>query len=243
MVARQHQLVEGRDDDAGGDGFADGPRRVVAAAPPERQERRIEVGVGLFGESLDSPHHLVGRLEVAVDSAAPAGFVAAFQSPVAHWPEQDDFPEATFLEVGWGDRDYYQDPDPGVGKLLKAGLWPTKSVLHVVGFSRRVTAYFPRSEIIRIDVPEAGVDSLAAYIHDAYARDDEGRPFALGPGLYGESRFYAGRQRYHVFKNCNTWAARALRAAGVRVRPAEILTADDLLAQARPFGETIQSAE
>ncbi len=162
---------------------------------------------------------------------------------VAHWPEQDDFPEATFLEVGWGDRDYYQDPDPGVGKLLKAGLWPTKSVLHVVGFSRRVTAYFPRSEIIRIDVPEAGVDSLAAYIHDAYARDDEGRPFALGPGLYGESRFYAGRQRYHVFKNCNTWAARALRAAGVRVRPAEILTADDLLAQARPFGETIQSAE
>ncbi len=161
----------------------------------------------------------------------------------AHWPEQDDFPEATVLEVGWGDRDYYQDPDPGVGKLLKAGLWPTKSVLHVVGFSRRVTAYFPRSEIIRIDVPEAGVDSLAAYIHDAYARDDEGRPFALGPGLYGESRFYAGRQRYHVFKNCNTWAARALRAAGVRVRPAEILTADDLLAQARPFGETIQEEE
>ena len=161
----------------------------------------------------------------------------------AHWPEQEDFPDATFLEVGWGDRDYYQDPDPGVGKLLKAGLWPTKSVLHIVGFSRRVTAYFPRSEIIRIDVPEAGVDALAAYIHDAYARDDEGRPLALGPGLYGESRFYAGRQRYHVFKNCNTWAARALRAAGVRVRPAEILTADDLLAQARPFGETIQNAE
>ena len=161
----------------------------------------------------------------------------------AHWPEQDDFPEAIFLEVGWGDRDFYQDPDPGVGKLLKASLWPTKSVLHVVGFSRRVTAYFPRSEIIRIDVPEAGVDSLAAYIHHAYARDDEGRPLALGPGLYGESRFYAGHGRYHVFKNCNTWAARALRAAGVRVRPAEILTADDLLAQARPFGETIQEAE
>ena len=165
------------------------------------------------------------------------------EATAVHWPEQDDFPEATFLEVGWGDRDFYQDPDPGVGTLLKAGLWPTKSVLHVVGFSRRVTAYFPRSEIIRIDVPEAGVDALAAYIHHAYARDDEGRPLPLGPGLYGESRFYAGHGRYHVFKNCNTWAARALRAAGVRVRPAEILTANDLLAQARPFGETIQEAE
>ena len=165
------------------------------------------------------------------------------EATAAHWPEQDDFPDATFLEVGWGDRDYYQDPDPGVGTLLKAGLWPTKSVLHIVGFRRSVTAYFPRSEIIRIDVSEAGVDSLAAYIHDTYARDDEGRAVALGPGLYGESRFYAGRQRYHIFKNCNTWAARALRAAGVPVRPSEILTAADLLKQARPFGETIQDAE
>ena len=164
-------------------------------------------------------------------------------STAAHWPEQADFPDAVFLEVGWGDRDYYQDPDPDVGKLLKAGLWPTKSVLHIVGFRRPVTAYFPRSEIIRLDVPEAGIDALAAYVHDAYARDDAGNVIALGPGLYGESRFYAGRQRYHVFKNCNTWAARALRAAGVRVRPAEILTADDLLRQARPYGETIQEEE
>ena len=161
----------------------------------------------------------------------------------AQWPEQDDFPEATFLEVGWGDRDFYQDPDPSVGKMLKAGLWPTPSVLHVVSFRGKVTAYFLASEVIRLDLPEAGVDSLAAYIHRAYARDEAGRPLPLGPGLYGESQFYKGRERYHLRKNCNTWVARALRTAGVPVRPATVLTAGDLLRQVRRFGDVIQQAK
>jgi uncharacterized protein (TIGR02117 family) len=161
----------------------------------------------------------------------------------AHWPEQAAFPYATSLEVGWGDRDFYQDPNPGVGREIKAALWPTRSVLHVVGFSRPVTAYFPHSEIVRLDLTRTAVDSLAAYVHAAYARGEEGRPFPLGPGLYGESRFYAARERYYFFKNCNRWTARALRVAGLPLYPSEVLTTGDLFKQARPFGETIQHAD
>lgn len=161
----------------------------------------------------------------------------------ALWPEQAAFPYATFLEVGWGDRDFYQDPDPGADREIKAALWPTRSVLHVVGFSRPVTAYFLHSEIVRLDLTRAAVDSLAAYVHAAYARDEEGRPLPLGLGLYGESRFYAARERYHLFKNCNRWAARALRAAGLPLYPSEVLTTGDLFKQARPFGQTIQQAD
>lgn len=194
------------------------------------------------------PHRPVSVVEVEpvylVGHGWHAGIVLRRTDATAvWWPEQDDFPDATFLEVGWGDRDFYQDPDPSLADRLKGAFWPTKSVLHIVGFRRPVTAYFPASEVIRIDLPKAGVDSLAAFIHAAYVRDEEGQPIVLGPGLYGESRFYAARERYHIFKNCNTWAARALREAGVPLRPAEILTADDLLKQVRPFGETIQNAE
>ena len=193
------------------------------------------------------PHRPVSVVDVEPVYLVGQGWHAGIvirrtDATAAWWPEQDDFPDATFLEVGWGDRVFYQNPDPGVGKMLKAGLWPTRSVLHVVGFRPPVTDYFPASEVIRIDLPQAGVDSLAAFIHAAYARDEAGQPIALGPGLYGESRFYAGRERYHVFKNCNTWAARALRAAGVPLRPAEVLTAGDLLKQVRPFGRIIQQA-
>ena len=34
-------------------------------------------------------------------------------------PEVRDFPDAEYLEIGWGDRDYYQVPDPGLGLALK----------------------------------------------------------------------------------------------------------------------------
>ena len=191
------------------------------------------------------PHGTASAQEVAVAYLVNHGrhvglVVPRTDATAAYWPEQDDFPEAVFLEVGWGERAYYQDPDPGLGTALKGALVPTPSVLHIVGFERPVEAYFRGMEIILLDLSRAGADSLAAFIHAAYARDDEGRALVLGPGLYGESRFYAGRERYHVFRNCNRWAARALRAAGLGVRPSEVLTAGDLCRQARPLGVVIQ---
>ena len=45
------------------------------------------------------------------------------------WPEKDDFPEALYLEVGWGDRDFYQTPRAGLGILLQAALKSPASVL------------------------------------------------------------------------------------------------------------------
>src|SRR5262244_2054656 len=49
------------------------------------------------------------------------------------WPEKDDFPEALYLEVGWGDRDFYQTPRAGLGILLQAALKSPASVLFVIG--------------------------------------------------------------------------------------------------------------
>lgn len=186
------------------------------------------------GDGADHPVYLVGH-------GWHAGLVlerAAVSS--ALWPEQADFPDAVYLEVGWGDSAYYRAPNPGLGVALRAALTPTSSIMHVVGFEQEVTEYFPRSEIIRVHVSPAGLDSLAAYIHQSYARDSTGQAVPLGPGLYGTSRFYAGRARYHLFHNCNAWTARALRAAGCPIRPARILTAADLLTQVRRFGEVIQ---
>lgn len=152
-------------------------------------------------------------------------------------PERDDFPAARYLEIGWGDRDYYMTPDPSFGILLKAGLWPTDSVLHVVGFSETVTRYFPRSEIIRIDLGRAGFEQLCRHLDARFARQGEVR---LGPGLYGDSRFYLSRDTYHLFNTCNVWMARALREAGCPIIPAFNITVDDLLTNAMEFGTVIQ---
>lgn len=162
--------------------------------------------------------------------------------PDAVWPEQQDFPEAAYLEVGWGDARFYQAPEPGLGTTLRAGLWPTPSVLHVVGFRRPVEQYFSHSEVVRIVVSEEALEGVATYIHGAYAQDEAGNPVVLGSGLYGESRFYQANERYHAFNNCNVWVARALKRAGCSIG-GQPLTVKKLMAQVRACGEVIQGPE
>lgn len=156
------------------------------------------------------------------------------------WPEVEEFPDANYLEVGWGDAGYYPHPDPGLWRAIRAALWPTPSVLHVVGFREPVREFFPWSEIIRINVSPAGLDSLVAYIRSFYARDEQGETETVAPSLYGKGLFYRAEGSYHLFNNSNTWAARALRAAGKRVSVCRSLTSGGVLRQARAIGETIQ---
>lgn len=149
------------------------------------------------------------------------------------WPEQRDFPDAEYLEVGWGDRDYYQAREPGLGTTLKAALWPTRSVLHVVGVRGALAANFPHSEIVRLPASRAALVQLVEFIDAAHDRPDEAPLASLGPGLYGDSRYYPARGRFHLLNNCNRWTARALRAAGYDI--GEAITAGGLFAELRRY--------
>ena len=68
-------------------------------------------------------------------------------------PERRDFPEAEYLEFGWGDWDFYQARGFNLGYAFKALLFPSKSVLHVVGFGGPVAGYAPYREIIEFNPP------------------------------------------------------------------------------------------
>lgn len=56
--------------------------------------------------------------------------------PRGAWPEHDGFPGARFLEVGWGDRAFYQSPDAGIALALEASFASGGSVLQVTGLDR-----------------------------------------------------------------------------------------------------------
>ncbi len=185
--------------------------------------------------------HQPGRTVYLVSHGWHAGIVIRRADiETAVWPQHNDFPGVQYLEVGWGDKDYYMTPDPHPGITLKAGLFPTASVLHIVGFSGEVTRYFPRSEVIRLDLSEAGFQQLCRYIANSYSRDEAGHTQPLGPSLYGSGRFYLSRESYHAFNTCNVWTARALRAAGCPITPAFTLTVETLMHNAVKCGRVIQ---
>lgn len=150
--------------------------------------------------------------------------------PAEVWPERDDFPGAEYLEVGWGDRDFYRAPSGTLWLGLKAAFWANDSVLHVAAFWAPPAVYFAGRDVAEIGLSNRGFRALVAFIADAHARTGEGRAMPLGPGRYGQSRFYVGRERY-VLTTCNVWTARALRASGFPITPFWAVTAANVMLQ------------
>ncbi len=158
------------------------------------------------------------------------------------WPNHKNFADAEYLEIGWGDQDFYQTPSPGLGIALKAILLPTPSVLHIVAFSNSVASYFPHSRIITVRLSDSGFQHLIAYIAASFDKDSAGNAVPLGAGLYGVSQFYRSRDTYHLFRTCNIWTAKALYTAGCPVSPFYAMTEDSLMNQALSFGMPIQES-
>ncbi|HEY1370997.1 MAG TPA: DUF2459 domain-containing protein [Candidatus Binatia bacterium] len=144
--------------------------------------------------------------------------------------EAADFPSAESLEFGWGDWDYYQATDAGPGLATRAAFFSRASALHVVGFNGAARDYFPDSEVYELTVSEEGFRNLIRFISDTFMRESGEKP---RPGLYPDSRFYPARGRFHLFRNCNTWVAEALRAAGLPVVSRRVVTAGNLSSQVK----------
>jgi uncharacterized protein (TIGR02117 family) len=155
-------------------------------------------------------------------------------------PEVVDFPDADYLEFGWGDREYYEGKR-GAWVVLKAALWPRPGALHVASCSGSVVTCFPYSRIISLDLPDSALRRLSERLGGSFSRDGRPKAAPLGPGLYGESRFYPSRDKFYVLRTCNVWTAGLLRAAGYPIRPASSLTVNALMKQLQPYGILLQA--
>lgn len=172
-----------------------------------------------------------------VDHGKHAGLVIRLSDiPPELIPEKADFPGADYLEVGWGEADYYVATEPGLWLTLKAALWPTPSVLHVVGVHGSPADFFAGLKMVRIDLDRRSLERLIRYVHTAFARDRARRARPLRPGLYGESWFYPARGKFHLFHTCNDWIAEGLRQAGLRMGAINPFTSSQLIANVRRLG-------
>jgi uncharacterized protein (TIGR02117 family) len=157
------------------------------------------------------------------------------------WPERADFPGARFLEVAWGDRDFYVAPRGTSGLAVRAALLSRGSVLHVVGFREPVSVAFPAQEVIAVTLSRRGFAELARFVDATHDRGGASRGARLAPGLYGDGGFYPARGRYSLLNTCNTWIATALREAGAPITPQWAATAGGVLRQVRSFGRVVPS--
>ena len=182
-----------------------------------------------------------GKIIYLVIHNGHSGIVVKQQDiPKALWPEKSDFPNDVFIEVGWGDREYYMAKKATSGLALKAAFLPTSGVLHVAGVSKRVEAFFPDNKVIEFMVTAEGIHRLCRYIHNSYRRDKNHNSFYLGKGKYEYSKFYLAKGTFSLLNTCNTWSGRALKHAGIPINTFLLITVDVLQNEAAKYGRVIQ---
>lgn len=163
--------------------------------------------------------------------------------PAGVLPEAIDFTGSRFLEFSWGDKDYFTDPDAGVWTALKAAFWSSGSVLHLVGFTGNIEAFYRDAEITELRLSASAFARLVDYFAHSFARSPAQRRAPASPGLYAFSRFYPSTDQFSLMKTCNTWVAAALQFAGLPVSPGLVLTAAQLGRQIDPFKTDQQSQD
>lgn len=183
--------------------------------------------------SLYPPEHSHNSFEIYVVSHGwHTGIVLRHADvPPERWPQLADFPQAKYIEVGWGDAGFYQAEQITLGLVLKAILWPTSTVLHVVGLAASPIISFPHSQVIPLQISAAGLSQLVHFIENSYAYDEHHHWQLIGEGIYGDSRFYRARGHYHLFHTCNHWTAAAIRSTGFPISHFYAFTAGNVMYQ------------
>lgn len=139
------------------------------------------------------------------------------------------FPDCDYYEVGWGDAGFYQAEKITVKITLNAIFLPSETVVHLVGIQGNPIEYFSTSKVDVVSLSDEGLKSLCAFLESSFERDKDDTLKMLGPGLYGDSQFYEGEGKYHLFNGCNKWTAKALYSGGVDIEPVFKITSASVM--------------
>jgi len=143
------------------------------------------------------------------------------------------FPDAKYLEVGWGDAGFYQADKITACLAIKALFWPTPTVVHVVGMNDEPERYFPNSEVLKVQVSSKGMDHLMRFLKSSFQTTANGEVIRMRHGLYGDSQFYQGTGDYHLFNGCNKWTSKALYSSGFDIHPLFKLSSFSVMSEVR----------
>lgn len=154
------------------------------------------------------PIHYDFLLPLDAQTRARFGFLQASGLPVSHL-------NARWLMVGWGAHGFYTTeryqeltPTP----LLKAA-FGDRSVLRAEIFGPLANL----SDLPRLQFDDAEYEAFLLAIADSFEHPERAPVPSLDvPGFTPGDRFYAAKGQFHLFRTCNTWVSRMIRASGRR---------------------------
>ena len=124
---------------------------------------------------------------------------------------------ATHIAFGWGDRGFFLNTqswdDLKFSTAARALFFPSQSVMHI-DYSQ--PSYY--ADKVGIKLTSDQYARLVNFISSSFARDESQEVIQIENIAYSDTdAFFVAHGSYHLFNTCNSWVARALKAAGVKV--------------------------
>ena len=144
--------------------------------------------------------------------------------------------DAPWLLIGWGNSGFFLGHESGLWAMVRHGLLPARSALHIVPSQRPLAKRFAHSDVIALQVEAGRLSEALQMIEKSFARDADGRALPIAPGYFPDSVFYRGREWFWFPKTCNTWTARVLTRAGIPSDGPPPFAASELVWRAEKYG-------
>ncbi len=128
-----------------------------------------------------------------------------------------------------------------LGLAITALFYSSKSTLRIEGYNFPIKKHFDISDAaIELQVNKKEFDKICLFIHNSYKHKFNGRVSEIEKNYNSKIIFYEAEGKYYIFNTCNTWLAKCLNSAGLKVDDTIILT-EELLKDASRIGKIVGS--
>lgn len=161
--------------------------------------------------------------------------IAAADWPNRQWSVLADFPDSDYLEFGWGEERFYQAEPETAWLAIRAALWVNSSVIHVIGVSSPIVENIDANDIVEVRVSADGLRRVTEAIEREFT---EVAPVATPVSLSAAPKpnhFYSAKRKFFFPRMCNWWVASRLAEASCPLQPWSVVTASQIIREARSF--------
>ena len=170
------------------------------------------------------------------------GIVFPAESAVTTYiPAAENFINHKYIDIGWGDEDFYQDPDPDYLLGAKAILVPTNSVVRIEGLNSTINKIVKWSDFsIRFDLNDEQFKNLCEFVNGSFLKNSDKNLIITSQKNNNRIIFYKSRLKYHLFNTCNTWIAEAFESCGFDISSSNVITAENLFEEISKYGTVLK---
>jgi uncharacterized protein (TIGR02117 family) len=165
--------------------------------------------------------------------------VPGYALPDSLWTEDHNYAATSYLEIGWGDEDFFTHEGFNLWYAFKAVFWPTSSALHINPIYGRIEDHYFDTDVVRIALNDEQLQRLIYYLVAEFELDENGKVIPVAEGFYRDSHFYKGNSSYYFPNNSNVWVARAFKRAGFSIGPIWHQTTGSVLNKVQHFGDLV----